>query len=65
MDKPHKLRREAADSIKPLPQRQRQQARKRWLTENRARIDAYNEQTEKYGIFSDGLRAFSYWAGSK
>jgi len=36
----------------------RQQARDLWLTENRAAIDAYNEQVETQGIFSDGLRTF-------
>jgi antitoxin CcdA len=41
-----------------LEQKLRQQARKRWLAENRAGMDAYNEQVEKHGVFSDGLRAF-------
>jgi antitoxin CcdA len=41
-----------------LEQRLRQQARERWLTENRAGVDAYNEQVEKHGVFSEGLRAF-------
>jgi antitoxin CcdA len=41
-----------------LEQKLRQQARERWLTENRAGVDAYNEQVEKHGVFSDGLRAF-------
>jgi antitoxin CcdA len=41
-----------------LEQRLRQQARERWLTENRAGIEAYNEQVERDGVFSDGLRAF-------
>jgi antitoxin CcdA len=41
-----------------LEQKLRQQARELWLTENRAAIDAYNEQVETQGIFSDGLRTF-------
>jgi antitoxin CcdA len=41
-----------------LEQRLRQQARERWLTENRAGIEAYNEQVERDGVFSDELRAF-------
>jgi antitoxin CcdA len=41
-----------------LEQRLRQQARERWLTENRAGIEAYNEQVQRDGVFSDGLRAF-------
>ena len=41
-----------------LEQTLRQQARERWLTENRAGMEAYNEQVEKHGVFSDGLRAF-------
>ena len=41
-----------------LEQNLQQQARERWLTENRAGIDAYNEQVEEHGVFSDGLRAF-------
>jgi len=41
-----------------LEQRLQEQAREQWLTENRAGIDAYNEQVEKHGVFSDGLRAF-------
>jgi antitoxin CcdA len=41
-----------------LEQRLRQQAREHWLTENRAGIEAYNEQVERDGVFSDGLRAF-------
>jgi antitoxin CcdA len=41
-----------------LEQKLRQQERKRWLTENRAAIEAYNDQVERDGVFSDGLRAF-------
>ena len=32
--------------------------RERWLTENRAAMDVYNEHVEKDGVFSDGLRTF-------
>lgn len=41
-----------------LEQRLQEQARERWLKENRAGMEAYNEQVEKHGVFSDGLRAF-------
>ena len=41
-----------------LEQKLKQQARELWLAENRAGMEAYNEQVEKHGIFSDGLRAF-------
>ncbi len=41
-----------------LEQKLRQQARERWLSENRASMEAYNEQVERHGVFSDGLRAF-------
>lgn len=41
-----------------LEQKLRQQSRELWLAENRAAIDAYNEQVEAHGIFSDGLRTF-------
>ena len=33
-------------------------AGERWLAQNRAAIDAYNQQVEAQGVFSDGLRAF-------
>ncbi|MDT3679981.1 MAG: type II toxin-antitoxin system CcdA family antitoxin [Burkholderiaceae bacterium] len=33
-------------------------ARERWLAENRAAIDAYNEDVERNGCFGDPLRAF-------
>lgn len=29
-----------------------------WLRRNRAALEAYNQQVEKQGVFSDGLRAF-------
>ena len=29
-----------------------------WLRRNRAALEAYNQQVEKHGVFSDGLRAF-------
>jgi antitoxin CcdA len=41
-----------------LEQRLQEQARERWLKDNRAGMEAYNEHVEKHGIFSDGLRAF-------
>jgi antitoxin CcdA len=41
-----------------LQQKLRQLARERWLAENRAGIEAYNEQVEQHGVFSDGLRTF-------
>ena len=30
----------------------------RWLEDNKASLDAYNEFVEKQGVFSDGLRGF-------
>lgn len=36
----------------------REKQRDRWLAENKVAIQAYNEQVEKYGVFSDGLRSF-------
>ena len=33
-------------------------ARERWLAENRAAIEAYNEDIERHGCFGDALRAF-------
>ncbi len=36
----------------------RQQQRELWLRNNRAAIDAYNEEVESRGVFSDGLRTF-------
>ena len=29
-----------------------------WLAENRTAIEAYNDDVEKHGVFSDGLRSF-------
>ena len=29
-----------------------------WLEENREAIEAYNEDVERYGVFSDGIRTF-------
>lgn len=29
-----------------------------WLRRNRAALQAYNEQVEKRGVFSEGLRSF-------
>lgn len=36
----------------------RQKQRQRWLAENKAAIEAYNEHVETHGVFSDGLRGF-------
>jgi post-segregation antitoxin (ccd killing protein) len=33
-------------------------AARRWLTQNRAAIDAYNAHVERDGVFSDRLRLF-------
>jgi antitoxin CcdA len=41
-----------------LEQKLRQHARERWLVENRAGMQAYNEEVEKHGLFSDRLRTF-------
>lgn len=32
--------------------------REQWLAENQAAMAAYNEQVEREGVFSDGLRGF-------
>lgn len=32
--------------------------REQWLAENQAAMAAYNEQVEREGVFSDGLRDF-------
>ena len=32
--------------------------RERWLSENQAAIEAYNERVDTNGVFSDGLRKF-------
>ena len=29
-----------------------------WLRRNRGALEAYNEQVEKHGVFSEGLRSF-------
>jgi antitoxin CcdA len=36
----------------------RQRRREQWLNEHRRAIDAYNEQIEQHGAFSDALRDF-------
>ena len=36
----------------------RQHQREQWLAENQAAIEAYNQQVEAHGTFSDGLRSF-------
>jgi len=35
-----------------LEQKLRQHARERWLMQNRAGMQAYNEQVEKHGVFA-------------
>lgn len=41
-----------------LAQAIREREAEEWLRRNRAALDAYNEQVEKHGVFSDGLRSF-------
>jgi antitoxin CcdA len=36
----------------------RQDRRTRWLSDNRPRIKAYNDQVEAHGAFADTLRSF-------
>lgn len=36
----------------------RKKARDRWVAENKAAMEAYNEHVDKHGVFSDGLRGF-------
>ena len=36
----------------------REKQHARWLTENQAAIEAYNDHVDKHGVFSDGLRSF-------
>ncbi len=36
----------------------RRHEREQWLEKNRAALDAYNEQVERHGVFSDGVRSF-------
>ena len=36
----------------------RQRRREKWLQDDRAALDAYNEHIEADGVFSDGLRSF-------
>lgn len=36
----------------------KQRRRDRWLAENKAAMDAYNDHVEKHGVFSDGARSF-------
>ncbi len=36
----------------------KQRRQEKWLVENRAALDAYNEHVERNGVFSDGLRGF-------
>jgi antitoxin CcdA len=39
------------------PSHRRREAEE-WLKRNRAALEAYNEQVEKHGVFSEGLRSF-------
>ena len=32
--------------------------REKWLKDNAAAVDAYNQRIEKQGVFSDGMRRF-------
>lgn len=41
-----------------LAQLLRQRQQERWLKDNREAITAYNQDVEKHGAFSDGLRSF-------
>ncbi|MCP5322332.1 MAG: type II toxin-antitoxin system CcdA family antitoxin [Pseudomonadales bacterium] len=36
----------------------REKQKAKWLADNKASIDAYNDHVEKHGVFSDGLRNF-------
>ncbi|MBV1775674.1 type II toxin-antitoxin system CcdA family antitoxin [Burkholderiaceae bacterium DAT-1] len=36
----------------------REKQRAQWLEENRDAIDAYNQDVDAKGVFSDGLRSF-------
>lgn len=36
----------------------RENPRDLWLQANRAALEAYNEQVESDGVFSDGMRSF-------
>jgi antitoxin CcdA len=56
MNRPHNSSRTTAEAA--LLYKLEQQARELWLAENRAGIEAYNEQVEKHGVYSDSLRAF-------
>lgn len=41
-----------------LAERVKAAIRERWLQDNQAAIEAYNQQVEKHGVFSDGSRSF-------
>lgn len=36
----------------------REKLKAKWLAENRASIDGYNDHVERHGVFSDGQRNF-------
>ena len=36
----------------------RERQAQEWLRRNREALEAYNDQVEKHGVFSEGLRSF-------
>ncbi len=49
------LSREFESHLETLVKQRRQE---KWLAENHAALDAYNDHIERDGVFSDGLRGF-------
>lgn len=49
------LSREFETHLEAMDKQRRQE---KWLMENRAALDAYNEHVERDRMFSDGLRGF-------
>lgn len=43
---------------KALADTLKQWQREQWLADNKAAMEAYNQQVEDSGVFSDGLRSF-------
>ena len=43
------------EALEQIIRRRRSQ---RWLEENRAAIDRYNDHVDEHGVFSDGIRSF-------
>lgn len=41
-----------------LARASRKRESQEWLNRNRAAIEIYNQQVDKRGVFSDGLRSF-------